>query len=146
MGVWKVALVRTEDLVRRGENWKPGDPVDTSRLDEMAEWIRSLGGDLDHIAMPGGVGAAAALIAYDDAGQYQLHLSQHVLDEVGRPQLDYCSGNVVTRPVVLPIADGSWPNWIADCDNPGESAVEITIGNADREPLGWFRRLVRGDS
>lgn len=98
---WLVGRARQDDLYRPG----PDGTTDTSRADEMVEWIRQFGIDPTNIA-------TVAVLSHDNDGQHHLHLSEYVLDEHGRKQIDLAADELYRRPVVVPVEPDSWPNWL----------------------------------
>jgi hypothetical protein len=84
--------------------------VDTDgRREEVADWIRSLGLDPTNMDLR---------IAVTQRGaQYELHLSEYVLDTDGRKQIDHAVDQPYRRPVVVPIESETWPAWLAGVDD-----------------------------
>lgn len=74
------------------------------RMVEMVEWIRSLGVDPTNIALN--------VLVVDRAGQYELHLTEHVLDAAGQKAIDLATDTVVSHPVIVPVEKDSWPTWL----------------------------------
>lgn len=100
-GYWFLGRAGRDDLYRVG----PDGQTDSSRADELVEWMRRLGVDPANISLD-------AVLTHDDALQHYLHLSEYVVDDKGRKQIDYAADAVYRRPVVVPVEPGSWPRWL----------------------------------
>jgi len=78
---------------------------DAPRINEMTDWLRSLGIDPTNIAL------LAAVVQSGD--RYELHLTEYLRDEQGQRFLDLAADQLAARPVVVPVEKDSWPAWLA---------------------------------
>jgi hypothetical protein len=86
------------------------EDYDMGRMAEMIDWIRSFGVDPKNIALD--------VVIVHRAGQDELHLTEYVLGDGGRKIIDFAANAPVTRPVIVPVAEGSWPTWLTGLNHP----------------------------
>lgn len=86
----------------------PGD-LTPERLAEMKAWVESLGVD------PARMRLCAAVTQDEDT--YHLHLSELQEGDGHTYALDVAARDVVAAPMVVEVAENSWPAWLTGMGN-----------------------------
>lgn len=103
-----------EHLLLVGQ-FRNGEDLPWAKVEEFRHYLVTLGFEPNDYL-------AAAVITRDGDGVCRLHLSKLARRD-GRPYLDLAKNDVVTSPVIVEVAAGSWPTWFTGLNVPTNRLV-----------------------